>query len=75
MPLAIVSTTMRASEVDAERTNRLFANAINMTTSHGTLGDNVGSLYFGGVINPESSTHLLLIFPKHTSKMATETEF
>ena len=43
VPLAIVSTTMCASEVNVERTNRLFANAINMTTFHGTLGDNVGS--------------------------------
>ena len=29
-------------------------------------------LNFWGVVNPESSTHLLLIFPKHTSKMAAE---
>ena len=29
----------------------------------------------GGVVNPESSTHLLLVFPKHTSKMAAEAEF
>ena len=42
VPLAIVSTTMCVSEVDVEQTNRLFANAINMTTSHGTLGDNIG---------------------------------
>ena len=57
-----------------------------MTTSQGTLGDNVGSPKFGGgggggggggVVNPESSTHLLvlLIFPKLTSKMAAEAEF
>ena len=43
MHLAIVSTTMCASEVDVERTNCLFANGINVTISHGTLGDNVGS--------------------------------
>ena len=32
-------------------------------------------LNFLGVVNPESSTHLLLIFPKHTSKMAADAEF
>ena len=42
VPLAIVSTAMCASEVDVEQANRLFANAINMT-SHGTLGNNIGS--------------------------------
>ena len=35
VPLAIISTTMCASEVDV--------NAVNMTTSHGTWGDNVAS--------------------------------
>ena len=43
MPLAIVSTTMCASEVYVERTDRLFVNGINLITSHGALGDNVGS--------------------------------
>ena len=32
----------------------------------------IALIFFGGVY-PESSTHLLLIFPKHTSKMAAET--
>ena len=63
VPLAIVSTTMCASEVDVEWTDRLFANGINKTTSHGTLGDNVGSpkFFWGGSqsrIFNTSFTHL-----------------
>ena len=43
VPLAIVSTTMCASEVNVNERIAFFANAVNMTTSQGTLGDNVGS--------------------------------
>ena len=74
VPLAIVSTTMCASEVDVKNKS-----PFHERSKHDPLkvlwAITLVRLNFRGVLNPESSTHLLLIFPKLTSKMAAEAEF